>query len=82
MIEKKVISLIQKIAVSGSYEGEVTYEMNILDDLGFDSIQVMELVVSIEDEFDIEIEDYVLDIDVLSDISKLIDIVKKSTDNN
>ncbi|MGI9591496.1 MAG: acyl carrier protein [Myxococcota bacterium] len=37
--------------------GEIAPEANILDDLGADSLDVVELVMAIEDEFDIEVPD-------------------------
>ena len=37
--------------------GEVTPDASILDDLGADSLDVVELVMSLEDTFDIEVED-------------------------
>ena len=36
---------------------EVTPDASILDDLGADSLDVVELVMSLEDTFDIEVED-------------------------
>jgi acyl carrier protein len=37
--------------------GEVTPGANILDDLGADSLDVVELVMAIEEAFDIEVPD-------------------------
>ena len=36
---------------------EVTPDSSILDDLGADSLDVVELVMTLEDEFDIEVSD-------------------------
>jgi acyl carrier protein len=36
---------------------EIASESSILDDLGADSLDVVELVMAIEDEFDIEVPD-------------------------
>jgi acyl carrier protein len=41
----------------GVDSGEVTSDASILDDLGADSLDVVELVMAIEDEFDIEVPD-------------------------
>lgn len=38
-------------------EDTVTMEANIADDLGADSLDVVDLLMSLEDEFDIEIPD-------------------------
>ena len=36
---------------------EVTLEANLTDDLGADSLDAVELIMAIEDEFDIEVSD-------------------------
>ena len=38
-------------------ESDVTMESSIVDDLGADSLDVVDLVMSIEEEFDVEIPD-------------------------
>lgn len=38
-------------------EDKVTLESSIIDDLGADSLDVVDLVMSLEEEFDIEIPD-------------------------
>lgn len=38
-------------------EDDVTMEASIIDDLGADSLDVVDLVMSLEDEFDAEIPD-------------------------
>ncbi|OFX13331.1 MAG: acyl carrier protein [Armatimonadetes bacterium RBG_16_58_9] len=38
-------------------EGEVTKEASFIDDLGADSLDVVDLVIGFEDEFDIQIPD-------------------------
>ena len=38
-------------------EDEVTLESNIAEDLGADSLDVVDLIMSLEDEFDMEIPD-------------------------
>ncbi len=41
----------------GVEPGEMTPDANILEDLGADSLDVVEMVMAIEDAFDIEIAD-------------------------
>ena len=38
-------------------EDKITLETNLLDDLGADSLDVVDLVMSIEDEFEMEVPD-------------------------
>ena len=40
---------------------DVTAEASIIDDLGADSLDVVDLISSVEDEFDIEIPDEAVD---------------------
>ena len=55
-------------------ENEVTMEANIQDDLGADSLEVVDLVMSIEENFDIEIPDEdVENIKTVGDIVKYIE---------
>lgn len=38
-------------------ESEITMESELIDDLGADSLDVVDLVMSIEDEFEVEVPD-------------------------
>ena len=38
-------------------EDEITLEANLKDDLGIDSLDAVELIMELEDEFDVKIED-------------------------
>ena len=57
-------------------EGVVTMEASIADDLGADSLDVVGLVMSLEDEFDIEIPD-----EEIENIKTVGDVVKYIEDN-
>ena len=53
---------------------DITEASNILDDLGADSLDVVDLVMALEDEFDVEIpEDQVENIKTVGDIVKFIE---------
>ena len=56
--------------------GVVTMEASIADDLGADSLDVVDLVMSLEDEFDIEIPD-----EEIENIKTVGDVVKYIEDN-
>jgi acyl carrier protein len=60
-IDKRVIEIV--IAHMGVDPDQVTPEASFLDDLGGDSLDVVELVMALEDEFGITISD--------SDIEKI-----------
>lgn len=53
---------------------DITETSNIQDDLGADSLDVVDLVMALEDEFDVEIpEDRVENIKTVGDIVKFIE---------
>lgn len=41
----------------GVDEGDVTMEASFIDDLGADSLDIVELIMALEEEFDLEIPD-------------------------
>ena len=55
---------------------KVTMEASIIDDLGADSLDLVDLVMSLEDEFDVEIPD-----EQVENIKTVSDIVKYIEDN-
>ena len=54
-IEKRVTQ--QVASMLGFSEAEVTLDSNLVNDLGADSLDLVELIMAIEEEFDLEIED-------------------------
>ena len=54
-IEERVIKIVAEQLGSG--EDEITNESSFIDDLGADSLDTVELVMTLEEEFDIEIPD-------------------------
>jgi acyl carrier protein len=59
-VEMTVQDRVRKVVVSllGVNENLVTQEADFKDDLGADSLDVVELVMALEEEFKIEIPDY------------------------
>jgi acyl carrier protein len=57
--EQMVFEKVKKIIVEqlGVEEDEVTLESSFIDDLGADSLDIVELIMALEEEFDIEIPD-------------------------
>ncbi len=54
IFEKIKAILAQQLDVS---EDDITMETNIAEDLGADSLDVVDIIMSIEDEFEIEVPD-------------------------
>jgi acyl carrier protein len=54
-IKDRIVQIIAKQL--GIEEEDVTPQANVVDDLGADSLDVVELVMALEEEFDLEIPD-------------------------
>ncbi|MBQ9460415.1 MAG: acyl carrier protein [Clostridia bacterium] len=57
-------------------EDKITPETSLIDDLGADSLDVVDLVMSIEDEFEVEVPD-----DEVENIKTVDDLVKYIENN-
>lgn len=59
MDQNEVFSKVKDIIVEqlGVEEGEVKMETSFVDDLGADSLDIVELIMAMEEEFNIEIPD-------------------------
>jgi acyl carrier protein len=55
MVFEKVRSIL--VGQLGIDEEKITMEASIVDDLGADSLDVVDLIMSLEEEFDVEIPD-------------------------
>lgn len=58
----------------GVDEAEVTLDASFKDDLGADSLDVVELVMELEDEFDMEISDE--DAEKISTVGEVVEYIK------
>ena len=67
---KKV--LVEQLDVS---EDEVTAPASIVDDLGADSLDVVEIIMGLEEEFDVEIPDE--DAEKITTVQQIIDYVEE-----
>ncbi len=57
-------------------ESKVTMDANIADDLGADSLDVVDIVMSLEDEFDIEVPDE--DIETVKTVGDLVKYIESN----
>lgn len=57
---------------------EVNMDSNIQDDLGADSLDVVDLITTIEDEFDISIPDEA--VEEIKTVGDIVNYVEKNTD--
>lgn len=78
-IEKRLKELISKVATQDVNPDSINEETILTKYLGYDSVQIIELIVELENEFNIEIEDDDLEIENLTVYSKLYDMIKRKT---
>ncbi|MBO5744018.1 MAG: acyl carrier protein [Clostridia bacterium] len=76
-----VFEKIRKIIADqlGADETEITMESTFIEDLGADSLDVVELVMAIEDEFDMEIDED--EAEGISTVGDVVDYIKANCEN-
>ncbi len=72
-MEDKIISLIAEKL--GKKKNQITMQTNLVDDLGADSLDVVELIMTFEDEFGITLPDE--DVSKMKTIQDIVDYIKK-----
>jgi len=74
VFEKVRSVIVEQLGVS---EDEVTMEASFTEDLGADSLDTVELVMALEEEFGTEIADE--DAEKLTTVGKTVDFIQKNT---
>ena len=76
MSSEEVFDKIKEIIVEqlGVAENSVTEEASFIDDLGADSLDIVELIIALEEEFDIEIPD--TDAEKIVTVGDVVDYIK------
>ena len=59
------------------FSDTITSDMKLSEDLGFDSLSLVELIVDLEDRFDIEIDESDLDPSQLKTVGQIYSLVNK-----
>ena len=72
MFEKMRDILVEQLGVN---EEDVTLEASFIDDLGADSLDIVELIMAMEEEFDIEISEE--DAESISTVGAAIEYIKE-----
>ena len=70
---------VKKIVVDqlGVEESEIAIESSFIEDLGADSLDIVELIMALEEEFDIEIPDS--DAEKITTVGDAVDYIKNNT---
>ena len=73
ILEKVKAIIVEQLGVADT---SVTMEASFIDDLGADSLDIVELVMAIEEEFDIEIPD--TDAEKVVTVGDVVDYIKEN----
>ncbi len=78
MSTEEVFEKVKKIIVEqlGVAEASVTMESSFIDDLGADSLDIVELVMALEEEFDIEIP--AEDAEKITTVEEAVNLIKNA----
>jgi len=74
-----VFEKVKKIIVEqlGVEEDEIAMESSFIDDLGADSLDIVELIMALEEEFDLEIPDS--EAEKISTVGDIVDYIKNNS---
>ena len=74
-----VFEKVKKIIVEqlGVEEDDIAMEASFIDDLGADSLDIVELIMALEEEFDIEIPDN--EAEKITSVGDAVDYIKNNT---
>ena len=73
ILEKVKAIIVEQLGVA---ENNVTMEASFIDDLGADSLDIVELVMALEEEFDIEIPD--ADAEKVANVGDVVEYIKEN----
>jgi acyl carrier protein len=78
MSSEEIFDKVKEIIVEqlGVAENTVTMEASFIDDLGADSLDIVELIMALEEEFDLEIPD--ADAEKIVSVSDVVDYIKEN----
>ncbi len=78
MSSEEIFEKVKGIIVEqlGVAENAVTMEASFIDDLGADSLDIVELIMALEEEFDMEIPDS--DAEKIVTVSDVVDYIKEN----
>ena len=76
-IELKVKHIIaEQLSIDIDNKDIMKESFSLIDDLGADSLDIVEIIMSLEEEFDIEITDYDITTNNTTTVENIIDLVK------
>lgn len=76
-LENKVKAIVAKNSNENIAIEHINEKIRLIEDLGYDSIQLITMIVDLETDFNIMFEDEDLEVDKLNKVNNLIDIIKE-----
>ena len=78
MSSEEIFNKVKEIIIEqlGVAEAAVTLEASFIDDLGADSLDIVELIMALEEEFDLEIPDS--DAEKVVTVGDVVDYIKEN----
>ena len=78
MSSEEIFDKVKEIIIEqlGVTESSITMEASFIDDLGADSLDIVELIMALEEEFDIEIPD--ADAEKVVTVGDVVDYIKEN----
>lgn len=79
MNQEEIFEKVKEIIVEqlGVAEGTVSLEASFIDDLGADSLDIVELIMALEEEFDLEIPDS--DAEKIVTVNDVVEYIKENS---
>lgn len=75
MFEKVKAKIAEQLSID---ENEITMDSSFVDDLGADSLDIVELIMALEEEFDMEIPDE--DAEKITTVGDVVEYIKARVD--
>lgn len=72
-IEEKIYQILREEL---DFDFKFSRELDLVEDLGIDSIQILNIILELEDSFNMEFTDEQLDLDTISKVSTIVEIVQ------
>ena len=79
---ERMISIVSKLtrdklgdAASSPDGRQQLLDLNLVDDLGLDSVQILDLLMTVEEEFNVQLDSEQADLDKLMTVNALVDYV-------
>lgn len=81
MVKERLLVILNKISNTVIDAATIDKATSLINDFNFNSIKMVELIVSIESEFNISIDDDDLELEKLDSLDNLIGMIKAKMDD-